>query len=142
MVFLDRLRSGIRAIRRVKHKPGTREVQSETTSEQRSGIPAHVIPLVEEIDQASSQLIKDPTSTALMHYKEVVRNFLDMALADSMRVSSEASAGLSHRVFSTIARIDVQLAELADAVLGRQQDVLKIKSIVDQVKGLVVDLYR
>ena len=34
------------------------------------------------------------------------------------------------------------LAELTDAVLSRQQDVLKIRTVVDQIKGLIVDLYR
>jgi len=55
---------------------------------------------------------------------------------------SEATFGLSQKAFSTIARIDVSLADLTDAVLGRQHDLLKMKELIDQIKGLIVDLYR
>ena len=109
---------------------------------QGGSIPAHILPLVEAIDKSGDELINDPTGSALEHYRHAVRKFLDAAVQDSMRVNSEASLGLSRKVFSTIARVDIALADLADSVLRNQQDRLKVKEIISQVKGLVVDLYR
>jgi uncharacterized protein YaaR (DUF327 family) len=34
------------------------------------------------------------------------------------------------------------LADLTDAVLGRQRDVVKVRALIEQIKGLLVDLYR
>lgn len=106
------------------------------------GVPAHITPLVDTLDSAGSMLQHDPTGQHLENYKLAVRRFLDAVLEASMQVNSEATFGLSQKAFSTITRIDVSLADLTDAVLGRQQDVLKIRSILDQIKGLIVDLYR
>jgi len=107
-----------------------------------SAPPTGLKQLVEEIDQQASQLIDDPTGMALERYKRAVSQFLDQAITSSIRVQSETSAGLTRNVFSIVARIDLALAELTDAVLAKQQDVLKIRAVVDQIKGLVVDRYR
>ena len=50
--------------------------------------------------------------------------------------------GLASRVFATVTRSDLLLADLTDAVLGRQRDVVKIRTLIDQIKGLLIDLYR
>lgn len=98
--------------------------------------------LVEAIDSAGAELSRDPTGAVLERYRKALREFLDLALAEGMQLSTESSFGLRSRVFSTITKVDGKLAELADAVLGRQQDVLRVREIVEQIKGLVVDLYR
>lgn len=104
--------------------------------------PVNVLPLIEQIDEQGEELAKDPTGTALERYKRSVRSLLDTAVAECMQLQSEAALGFTRRVFSTIARVDLALSELTDAVLKRQHDVLKIKGLVDQVKGLLIDLYR
>jgi len=98
--------------------------------------------MIERIDDAGNELARDPTGSALERYKRAVRELLDCAVAECMQLQSESSAGFTRRVFSTITRVDITLSELTDAVLGRQQDVLRLRSLLDQVKGLIVDLYR
>lgn len=129
--------------------PGARRKRAEPAGEaaaaaeqQAAGVPTRLLPQVEEIAEAGAALQQDPTGDHLDRYKTAVHDFLDEVVRDSMQVSSEATVGFSRKVFSTIARIDVALADLADAVLGRQQDVLKAGAIVDQIKGLIIDLYR
>ncbi len=123
-----------------KHKVATVAV-TEAGAYQGGEIPDHILPLVNAIEDSGQELVRDPTGNSLTLYRNSVKLFLDAALADSIKVSSEASLGLSRKVFSTIARVDIALADLADAVLGRQKDLLKIEEIVNQVKGLVIDLY-
>lgn len=106
------------------------------------GIPSNIAPLIAEVDLSGSELARAPTGRTLERYRQAVQRLLDTTVAGSMRVTSEASLGLSRKVFSTVTRIDLALSETADAVLGRQQDVLKARELIDQVKGLIVDLYR
>jgi uncharacterized protein YaaR (DUF327 family) len=97
--------------------------------------------LVQAIDNAGAALKRDPGGSMLERYREAVREFMDAALADAMQVSTE-NLGLRQRIFSTITKVDIALADLADAVLGRQHDVLTIGSQIEQIKGLIVDLYK
>lgn len=121
----------------------SRGAKSAASQSRRSeGVPPDLLPLVAQINDCGEELKRDPTGSALARYKTAVQLFLDAAVADSMRLKSESSLGLSQKLFSTIARINVAFTDLADAVLGRQQDVVKAAQIVDQVKGLIVDLYR
>lgn len=106
-----------------------------------AGTPADLLPLVTEIDDSGEELKRDPTGRALARYKTAVQLFLDAALADSMGIVSESSLGLANKIFATVTKVNVALADLADAVLGRQPDVLKASVLIDHVKGLIVDLY-
>jgi len=141
---IDPLGKGMGALPGVKRakRKGAAGDEPEPSAGGGGGIPADVMPLVEEIARTGEALAGDSTGEHLEEYKYAVRRFLDQAVNGSMRVSSEASLGLSQKVFSTIARIDLALADLADAVLGRQQDLIKTNTIIDQIKGLVVDLYK
>ena len=110
---------------------------------QRGGsAPQDVRPLIDQIDSAGNELARDPTGSALERYKRAVRGLLDCAVAECMQLQSESSAGFTRRVFSTITRVDIALSDMTTAVLGRQQDLLKLRGLLDQVKGLIVDLYR
>jgi uncharacterized protein YaaR (DUF327 family) len=106
------------------------------------GTPSDLLPLVAEIDASGDELKRDPTGTALARYKSAVQLFMDAAIADSMGITSESSLGLANKIFATVTKVNLALADLTDAVLGRQPDVLKASALVDHVKGLVVDLYR
>jgi len=97
--------------------------------------------LVKAIDTAGSALRRDPNGGMLERYRQAVKEFMDAALADAMQVNTE-SLGLRQRIFSTITKVDVALADLTDAVLGRQHDVLTVGTLIEQIKGLIVDLYR
>jgi uncharacterized protein YaaR (DUF327 family) len=108
----------------------------------RAKLSAAISTLVEEVDESGHELASDPTGSHLERYKRAVRGLLDAAVNETMQVSSERSLGLSRKVFSTITRVDLALADMADAVLGRQQDLSKIRTLVEQIKGLLVDLYR
>jgi uncharacterized protein YaaR (DUF327 family) len=105
-------------------------------------LPAHILPLADEVEQAGAELGRDATGATLERYRKAVRRFLDAALRDSQRVTAETTLGLAQRVFASITRSDVLLADLADAVLGRQRDAQQVHRLIGQLKGLLIDLYR
>lgn len=126
------------------------EPRAKASATSETATPGHALarlhdrvePLIERIDAAADELKLNPGGASLDAYKTAVRELLDLAIAESMQVNNEASLGLSQKVFSTIACVDVALAELVDVVLGRQRGMLKAAAIVEQIKGLLVDLYR
>ncbi|MCC7479685.1 DUF327 family protein [bacterium] len=99
-------------------------------------------PLAQEVEQLTDELLKEPNGENLERYKRSVRKFLDLATRELMQLNTESAFGFKQRLFSTITRVDLHLGELADSVLGRQQDMGRIQNLVEQVKGLLVDLYR
>jgi uncharacterized protein YaaR (DUF327 family) len=106
------------------------------------GLPASLGPLLQRIDEAGEELSRDPTGQVLDNYRSLLRELLDRALRENTHLGNDHSLGLSQRIFQTVTRTDMALAELTDAVLGRQKDLLRVKSIVLLLKGLIVDLYR
>ena len=141
MSKVDPIGAKIKGVTGIQHKRKAAVAAVGAESYQTGEIPDHILPLVAKIEESGQELVRDPTGNSLEQYRQAVRLFLDVALADSMKVSSEASLGLSRKVFSTITRVDVALADLADAVLGRQKDIIKIEEVINQIKGLVIDLY-
>ncbi len=99
-------------------------------------------PLAQEVEEHTESLLKEPNGANLERYKRSVRKFLDMATRELMQLNTESAFGFKQRIFSTITRVDMHLGELADNILGRGQDMGKIKNLVEQVKGLLIDLYR
>jgi uncharacterized protein YaaR (DUF327 family) len=138
---IDPLGKGVRGAAGARRAVARAQARAEA-ERGAGGIPTSIAPLIAEVDQSGSELSRDPTGPTLERYRRAVQRLLDAAVDGSLRVTSEASRGLSQKVFSTITRINLALAELAEAVLGRQQDVLKARELIDQVKGLIVDLYR
>ena len=106
------------------------------------GPPAALQPLLQSIDEAGEALSRDPSGQLLDNYRGLLRELLDRAMKENTHLGSEQTLGLSQRIFQTVTRTDMALAELTDAVLGRQKDLLRVKSIVLLLKGLIVDLYR
>ena len=114
----------------------------EESMEPGRGLPASLAPLMQRIDEAGEELSRDPTGQVLDNYRSLLRELLDRALRENTHLGNEHSLGLSQRIFHTVTQTDMALAELTDAVLGRQKDLLRVKSIVLLLKGLIVDLYR
>jgi uncharacterized protein YaaR (DUF327 family) len=123
-------------------RPGQPATSDADSSPVEAGLPTHILPLADEINASGAELAGDPTGGALERYRRAVGRFLDAATTDSMQVTSESTLGLASRVFATVTRSNLLLGELADAVLGRQRDVVKVRTLIDQIKGLLIDLYR
>ena len=142
MTKIDPLLAGMGALPSLRVEKKDKRKATVTPEAARTQLTAAVSALVEEVDESGRELAGDPTGAHLERYKRAVRGLLDAAVSETMHVSSERSLGLSRKVFSTITRVDIALADMTDAVLGRQQDLGKIRTLVEQIKGLLVDLYR
>lgn len=122
----------------VRKKAGRRG----TEKEEPLSLSAIFEPLAREVEEHTEDLLKEPNGEKLERYKTSVRKFLDLATRELMQLNTESAFGFKQRLFSTITRVDMHLGALAESILGRGQDMGKIKNLVEQVKGLLIDLYR
>jgi len=105
-------------------------------------MPAHIRRLLERVSDRGQALVSDPGFTALEAYKLAVREFLQVTLEEGLRVRAETPGIFSRKVFATVARVDLDLVQLTDEVMSAQCSVVKLSRMVEEIKGLLIDLYR
>ena len=105
-------------------------------------LPPHLREALERLSARGVELVNNPGRSTLEDYRSAVRNFLELAMQDALRVRAESQGVFSRKVFATITRVDINLAELTDEVISAQCSVIRLAKIVDEIKGLLIDLYK
>lgn len=125
---------------------GAEEPEQTTESQQEQFIEAlsGKVPrsLLEAVVDKGERLIEEPDRHRLQEYRESVKNLLDRVLEEAASVRSEVGLDSGGQLFSSVAKVDQKLLELTDEVLQEQGEKVKIARIVEQIKGLLVDLVR
>lgn len=97
--------------------------------------------ILRELDQAASSLKDDPSLENLKRYKELVKAFLKEALSKAYKVK-EVLSRRSGKLFILVERVNRALEELVDKVLKKQFDALWLASKLEEIRGLLIDIYR
>jgi uncharacterized protein YaaR (DUF327 family) len=123
-------------------RPVEAPAQADDRQSPADRMPAHIRLLLELLAEKGLVLVNEPSREALDAYREAVREFLRVTLEEATKVRAEIPGIFSRNVFATITRVDVGLAELTDEVMSAQCSIIRVAKIVDDIKGLLVDLYR
>lgn len=96
-----------------------------------------------ELDEAAVALAKSPIYANLIRYKKLVQEILSDLLKDAYAVKSKTGFDRygSRRLYQTIHLIDKRLQELTEAVLNKHRPVLNLVEKLDEIRGLLCDLY-
>ena len=99
--------------------------------------------LMKKIDEQGDRLGKVPTFADLKEYRNLVRQFLGETVNRAFLLESRMGwdGRGRQKVFSTIRKVDSELAGLAEDVRSGQSAQLNILSKLDSIRGLLVDLY-
>lgn len=105
--------------------------------------PAEAVSL-EEVDRAGQLLLENPTPARLEEYKRQVAAVLRELSRRAFRVVTETGAVRAgrQRLLTIVRAVNEELEALARLVLAREKDRLAIVARLDQIRGLLVDLYR
>ena len=98
----------------------------------------------ERVSAAGEELARTLHLKHLQTYQELVREFLTAVVTQAYRLRRDVGRdrrGRS-RVFQIVLQVDQALADLAQAVLAGEQARLQILARLDEIRGLLVDLYR
>ncbi len=79
----------------------------------------------------------------LQRYRVLISEFMTNAVKYTYKYDKEST--FDHRgrqkLYANIKKVDKRLDELADAILKEQKDNLEIMNLVEDIRGLVVDMF-
>lgn len=99
--------------------------------------------LADKIESQGKKLGKKTDIRELKVYKQLISEFLDEAVSHShnfMKKNFLDRRG-RHRVYAIIKKINEELIELTNEVLKSQQDNISILKKLDDIRGLILDLF-
>lgn len=99
--------------------------------------------LVDKIQSQGKKLEKKADIRDLKIYKQLISEFLDEAVSHSHAFTKKNFLDRRgrHRVFAIIKKINEELIELTNEVLRAEQDNINILKKLDDIRGLILDLF-
>jgi len=128
---------------------------SKISGQKFTGFDAHlqrheVQNLDETLKQMADDIIKQGEKLGekvdiaeLRVYKKMISEFLDEAVRGFAKFSKESFMDRRgrHRIYSIIRKINQNLEELTQEVLKKEKDHLKILARIEDIRGLVLDIF-
>ncbi len=101
-----------------------------------------VTALMNEISEQGKKISKKTDIREMKHYRELIKTFLNEIVFRSHEFSRQNFLDRKgrHRVYGIVKLIDSNLDELAKELIKDEKDNIKILSLVDEIKGLLLDI--
>ena len=99
--------------------------------------------LLKQLDELGQRLIKSFSVYDLKAYKETLGGFLKETLGRTYKIKEETtwSKKGKTKVYQIIQKINGELEEMSVLVISKQRDQMKLLAKLDQIRGLMIDLY-
>ncbi|WP_077214816.1 YaaR family protein [Bacillus dakarensis] len=99
--------------------------------------------LVSEIEQQGKKLSENQTVDELRKYKKMVKQFMDEAVQNGLRL--EEQRGFNRRgrtkIYKIVKEVDRALVDLTNTVLDKEKNSLDILGKVGEIKGMLINIY-
>ena len=97
--------------------------------------------LVDDIKKRGNKLILTKTYVDVVMYKKMIKEYLESVLKYMYETKKDISFWHT-QYFVTVDTVDGKLEELTQAVLGDQKENINIAATIDEIQGMIVDMYR
>ena len=97
--------------------------------------------MIDEIHKKGSRLVLSKTYGDVIAYKKLIKDYLESILKFMYDTKNDISFW-QNQYFITVDTIDKRLEELTDSLLKGESDNLNIAASIDEIQGLIVDIYR
>ena len=97
--------------------------------------------MIEEIHKKGNRLLVTKTYGDVIAYKKMIKEYLESILKFMYNTKKDISFWQT-QYFITVDTIDTKLDELTTALLKGETDNLNMASSIDEIQGLIVDIYR
>lgn len=97
--------------------------------------------MLEDIKKKGNRLSITKCYSDVHAYKNMIREYLKSVLEHMYNVKRDISFWQT-QYFMTVDVIDDKLKELTEMLLSEEKDNMKIAATIDEISGLVVDIYR
>ncbi|MCR1950696.1 MULTISPECIES: YaaR family protein [unclassified Clostridium] len=97
--------------------------------------------MIEEIHKKGNRLVITKTYGDVIAYKKIIKEYLESILKFMYDTKKDISFWQT-QYFITVDTIDQKLEELTKSLLVGEEDNLNIAASIDEIQGLIVDIYR
>lgn len=97
--------------------------------------------MIEDIKKKGNRLAVTKCYSDVHAYKKLIKEYLKSVMTYMYEVKKDISFWQT-QYFMTVETIDNKLEELTQLLLNEEKDNMKIAATIDEIAGLVVDIYR
>lgn len=97
--------------------------------------------MIEDIHKKGSRLVITKTYGDVLAYKKIIKEYLESILKFMYDTKKDISFWQT-QYFVTVDTIDKKLEELTESLLKGEMENLNIAASIDEIQGLIVDIYR
>ncbi|WP_244833094.1 YaaR family protein [Clostridium sp. BJN0001] len=97
--------------------------------------------MVEDIKKRGNKLVLTKTYVDVVMYKKMIKQYLESVLQYMYETKKDISFWQT-QYFITVDTIDGKLEELTKNVMTEQKENIDIASTIDDIQGMIVDIYR
>lgn len=108
-----------------------------------SALRGELTALIAEVEDRGRRLLSSRSRSEFEAYKESVRRFVNRAVAGSFAVEERQVQRRDGKfvVYLLTRRVDEALENLAQLLWAGQQDIFRIVSMLDEIRGILMDFY-
>jgi len=98
---------------------------------------------LKRLDTLGKKLLESRSVEGLYEFKDTIKNFLKTSFGKSRTMQDETALNYSGqpRIMSRVTKIDRALEELGEQVLSSQSEPLKLLAKIDEIRGLIIDIF-
>ena len=97
--------------------------------------------MMDDIKKKGNRLSITKCFTDVKAYKNLIREYLQSVLKHMYEVKKDISFWQT-QYFITVDTVDMKLEELTQMLLNQEKDNLDVASTIDEISGLIVDIYK
>ena len=97
--------------------------------------------MVDDIKKRGSKLITTKTYVDVIMYKKMIKEYLESILKFMYETKKDISFWQT-QYFITVDTVDLKLEELTRSLLSDEEGNINIASTIDEIQGMIVDIYR
>lgn len=97
--------------------------------------------IMDDIKKKGDRLAITKCYTDVKAYKRMIREYLESVMSYMYSVKKDVSFWQT-QYFVTVDKVDIKLEELTEMLLSQEKENLNIAATIDDISGLLVDIYK
>lgn len=97
--------------------------------------------MADNIKKRGNRLVLTKTYADVKIYKRLIKEYLESVLRYMYDTKKDISFWQT-QYFVTVDTVDEKLEELTNAILGDEKENINVAATIDEIEGLIVDIYR
>ncbi|MGI6152208.1 MAG: YaaR family protein [Christensenellaceae bacterium] len=125
------------------HLSNEKVFKSQLSNETKTAYMQHIETLVSDIEKQGQKLAKRADMADLQKYREMITQLINETVSNGFVFQKEGKITSSGRskIFASIRTINEKLDQMTQKVLKQEENNINLLDEVDDIRGLLVDMY-